>query len=255
MSSSLEIARVASAALAYHVLAHLDLGRDAASLFDPQLPERPWRRRLLEAYRAAPGRLVVHALPLLYPEDLEDVLREGAPQRLRHADDQALAHVFAEAMDAERESFLSTFEATEADDRARAEAVQQRIGSELERLRTALWERRGEAPTLRVYDCRALGLAGRGASTTEGRAVAVSLAAPVEHIVCQVLHEEVHAITDPAVLGGAGAHARDTRAGSPGHAIHHALEEAAIEVGGALIDARAPAWSAAYDRWRARFSL
>lgn len=254
MSSSLELVRVASVALAYHVLAHLDLGRDAASLFDPRLPDRPWCRRMLQAYFAAPGRLVMHALPLLHSDDLEEVLREGAPQRLRDADDRALARLFAEAMDAEREGFLSAFEASAADDASRVEAVQQGIGSELGCLRRALWERQGEAPPLRVYDCRALGLAGRGASTTQGRAVAVSLAAPVEHILCQVLHEEVHAITDPAVRMGMGGHPRDTRAGSPGHAIHQALEQAAIEVGAALIEARAPAWSAAYGRWRDRFS-
>ena len=34
-----------------------------------------------------------------------------------------------------------------------------------------------------------------------------------------------------------------------GHAIHAALEEAALRVGAALIAARAPGYPAAYERW------
>ena len=61
------------------------------------------------------------------------------------------------------------------------------------------------------------------------------------------------AVTDPVVRGTTPASTQDTRAGTPGHALHAALEHAAIEVGTALIDARAPEWSPAYVRWRGRF--
>jgi hypothetical protein len=47
---------------------------------------------------------------------------------------------------------------------------------------------------------------------------------------------------------------QDTRAGTAGHALHAALEHAAIEVGEALITARTPAWAVAYAHWRSRFA-
>ena len=48
--------------------------------------------------------------------------------------------------------------------------------------------------------------------------------------------------------------AQDTRADAPGFALHAELERTAIEVGDALIAARAPRWSHAYAQWRARFA-
>lgn len=127
----------------------------------------------------------------------------------------------------------------------------------LQLLRSALWERQGTPPALTVVDCPALGRAGRAVASGQGRVVAVSLAEPAEHVLCQVLHEETHAVTDGLVRESwtpSGA-ARDTAVDSPGYARHQALETAAIEVGDALIAARAPAWSDAYQRWRARFGV
>ena len=97
-------------------------------------------------------------------------------------------------------------------------------------------------------------------SRGRARQVAVALDRPVEHVICQVFHEEVHPVTDPAVLAhaGAGDHgygSRDTREGSRGFALHQLLEFAAVETGQAIIDARAPKLRAAYARWRARFGV
>ena len=243
-----------SAALAYHVLAHLDLGSDAASLFDPRLPPRPWQAGLLRAYRAAPGRLRLHALPLVHPEDLEQVLRES-PQTVGDGPGRTLALAFADAMQQERSAFLEQLAAEMSTQATRHRAVRDAIGEELERLRAALWEQQGESPSLHIYDCPALRAAGRGTSTPEGRAVAVSLAESIEHVLCQVLHEEIHAVTDAVVWSAMGERVRDTRVGAPGHAVHEALEHAAVEVGEALIAARAPRWSDAYHRWRRRYRV
>ena len=124
----------------------------------------------------------------------------------------------------------------------------------LDVLRRALWEQH-DTPALTVLDCPALGLAGRGASDLHGRVVAVSLAAPIDHLLCQILHEEIHAVTDPVIRESLPRTPQDTRTGTAGHALHAALEHAAIEVGEALILARAPEWMAAYARWRGRFRL
>jgi hypothetical protein len=128
-----------------------------------------------------------------------------------------------------------------------------RLTEPLTVLRGALWEQQGGPPQLTVLDCPALHLAGRGASDEHGHVIAVNLAAPIDHLLCQILHEEVHPVTDPVIRDTMSSIAQDTRTGTPGHALHAALEHAAVEVGEALIQARVPDWSAAYARWRSRF--
>ena len=55
--------------LGYEVLARADLGRDAASLFDPtRRVDAAWVEPLRRAYLAAPGRLLIQAIPLLAEE-------------------------------------------------------------------------------------------------------------------------------------------------------------------------------------------
>lgn len=229
----------------YAALAHLDLGQDAASLYDPALPEASWVPGLLEAYRAAPGRLEVHAVGLVAPEALEARLRERPTAGLSDGAGRRLCTRLADAM-----AQLSASPIDYA-------AVPTEIEAPLAELREALWERQGGAPPLTVADCPALRHAGRATSTPRGRVVAVSLAEPAEHVLCQVLHEETHVVTDPIVCAQwpADGPARDTAVGSAGYERHRALETAAVEVGEAVIAARAPRWLDAYRRWRGRYGV
>ncbi len=235
------------AEVAYHVLAHLDLGRDAASLYDDTLLAKPWTPALYGAYAKARGRLAVHGAPLWYGERLVERLREGVPAMLRDAEGRALARAFADAIETEATAHLTAFE---CDDTALAD-VATALAAPLSRLRAALWERVGQPPPLVIVHCPALRKCARAARRDDARIVATDCAQPIEWLACQVLHEEVHAITDDAVLAGRDARARDTRVGAPGHALHRELERAAIEVGDALVQARAPEWAEAYARWRA----
>jgi hypothetical protein len=239
-----------TAALAYHVLAHLDLGRDAASLFDDTLPPRPWVAGLRAAYLAAPGRLAVHAAPLSCGDRLVERLRNAAPASLRDGPGRALAQAFANAIDREAPEFLASWD--RQDPRSLVD-VANAIGEPLARLRRALWERTAEPPPLVVVHCPALGRHARATRRDDARIVAADCTQSIEWLACQVLHEEIHAITDPAVLAGRDASARDTRVGTPGFVLHAELERAAIEVGDALVRARAPEWADAYARWRAAF--
>jgi hypothetical protein len=242
-ASVITLERRRSAALLYHVLAHLDLGRDAASLHDPSLPRRAWVDDLRRAYGAAPGRLVVHAIALVHA-DASAVLRDDPPPGLRDAEGRELAHHLADALDAEAPHYEPTF----------ADPPTQLL-EPLATLRAALYERIGEPPPLTILDCPALRLAGRAATHDGTRVIAVSLAQDPGHVLCQTIHEEIHAVTDPVVREGfATAVRQDTRADAPGFALHCELERAAIEVGDALVAARTPQWSAAYARWRARFA-
>ncbi len=242
---SITFVRWDEAARLYAVLARLDLGADAASLYNPRLPAGPWVPPLLEAYRAAPGRLVLQGVGLLGRGDLCARLRDQPPAGLEDASGRRLCAATADGLDATTSEPLHYAEAP------------REIVEPLQVLRAALWERVGPPPALVLVDCPALGAAGRAVTGTEGRVVAVSLAEPAEHVLCQVLHEETHAVTDPLVRRSwpAGGAIRDTAVGSPGYARHRALETAAVEVGDALIAARAPKWSEAYDRWRSRFGV
>jgi hypothetical protein len=82
--------------------------------------------------------------------------------------------------------------------------------------------------------------------------VAVSLAEPDEHVLMQVLHEEVHPVSDPHVELPAGSGPRDTRAGADGFAVHAALEDLAVRTTEALLQVHAPELVPAFVRWRTR---
>lgn len=250
--AGIEWVRAAEPALLFHVLAHLELGRDAASLHDETLPEREWAPALQAAYAAAPGRLQLHALGLWHRAGLEG-LREAPPPGLRDRAGRVLLTCLLDAMASERAGFMRGWEASAVQAEARRVEVAARLTGPLTALRGVLWEALGEPPPLTLLDCPALDLAGRATSDAHGHVIAVSLAAPVDHLLCQILHEEVHPVTDPVVREALPGAVQDTRTGTPGHALHEAIEHAAIEVGEAVILERAPEWAEAYARWRRRF--
>ncbi len=249
VAPALVVERREAAALLYHVLAHLDLGRDAANLFDPSLPERPWAQDLLQAWFRAPRRLHLQVLGLRFrePAALISALRQSPPTPLRGDEDRALAVALATALEAEASAFHSawvTAPATPIDELLRALAP----------LRVALYAGQDrDPPPLRIIDCPALGRAGRATRYDGERLVAVSLEQPLEHAVMQVFHEEVHPVTDPLVLAEWTDDApRDTQAGTSGHALHQRLEQVAIGATKALLEARASDWVPAFEAWLAR---
>ena len=254
--SSITVSRPRHAELMYHVLAHLDLGADAASLHRPDLPRRPWVRGLHRAYVRAPGRLAVHALPLC-TDDLEAMIGalEGrGVSALADEAGQTLADRLAAALDAERERVTLRLEQTAPRAEARTAEVLQFLDGPLPPLRQALWSHSGLAPRLCILDCdslqRAGGTHGRAMTHQGDQVVAVSLAAPRAQVLCQLLHEEVHSITDPQVLAGEPMAGRDTRAGSEGFDLHRRLERRAVELGRQLVDAVAPELRGDYKTWQ-----
>jgi len=255
----LQIRRVFSAELCFHVLAHLDLGADAASLFDPGLPHRRWARGLRRAYHAAAGHLVVHALPLVM-NDLAHLrgwlARPSAP--LDDDNGHRLAERLLAALEAEQAGVAARF--SPAERTTTFSFADAWLTRELGARRSAL-HAPANPPALVVLDCPAL--ASGADEWTHGRAtmsggqhvVAVSFDVSPEHLLCQLVHEEIHPVTDPAVRARHSGETQDTRRGAAGFALHEALEEAAIARGQTLLEAAAPQFVPAYARWCARYSV
>jgi hypothetical protein len=219
----------------YHVLSQLDLGRDAANLYRPQ-PLAEWAIALLDAYRSAPDRLVLQHAPMTG--------QTSANAPLEAALDEAVQAVW------------STVEsAWQADDaHARHARFHEEVAPALMACRRVA--NGGEPPALLIWDVPALGRHGRAAQTATHRIVATSLAEPSEHVFCQILHEEMHPVTDPLVREMLGDLAgRDTQVGSAGFMVHRALEIAAVEGGRQIIESTAPQFRDAYAAWCAAHGM
>ncbi len=210
--------------LHYHLLSHLDLGRDAASIYRPRHPTPAWTSSARAGYDGLPAQVRA-----LRASDL-DALCESSPAPWADALRAAAA----------RHPWPPPPPTTEA------------IAPALARIHTTLWALADSAPPpLRVFDTPALGTHGRATMLEGVQIVAVSLADP-EHALCQIAHEACHAVTDSAVRARIGG-VPDTRPGHPGFALHHALEAVAIEVVRDVTAEVEPAWSATYARWCSTF--
>lgn len=234
-------------ALAYRVLSHLDLGADAANVFDPGLPEAPWVGPLRAAYAEAPGRLALQFVGLGHDraDALLSALTADPPAELADPAGQRLLSLFREALQRALPDLPQGSDSGEALQTALA------IGPALQRLRETLWASSGRPPPpLTVLHVPALGRHGRAAWRDGQRVVAVDLGQPAEHALLQILHEEMHPVTDPLVLQG--REGRDTRAGSAGFALHQELEAVAVGATQAVLEAHAPEHVEAFHRWKRR---
>jgi radical SAM superfamily enzyme YgiQ (UPF0313 family)/protein-L-isoaspartate O-methyltransferase len=244
--------RRAAPALCFQVLSHLDLGVDAANLYDPSRPDAPWVAELARAYQAASGRLHIHmhALPF---DDVDAWLWEleaSPPPALQDDAGLALIAALAAAVRAEALAFLATWDPAPS----QLTAVASRLVPSLQRLRERLYAAtRKTPPPLLVLDCPGLGRHARARTTGGARLVACSLAEPEGHVLMQLLHEETHPLTDPLVRAHlADAPERDTRVGTPGHAVHQELESVAVAATGAFLTARAAELVHDFEQWKAR---
>ena len=222
--SGLHFERWAGVQRGYHVLAHLDLGPDAASIHDPAL-KAPWVSELTAAVLTSPHRITLQGVVLQCKtdEDLYAALK---------ARPETVYALFAEAC---RQVTPPSPKPVRHDG----------LDRELERLAGLLWQHR--PPPLRLIDAPSLGRHGRASWRGKERLVAVNAAMPREHIVQQVVHEWMHAITDPLVQAEKGA--RDTRVGSDGFAIHQQLEQVALMATEALFTEKAPEHLPGFRSW------
>ena len=240
-------------ALAFGLLASVDLGRDAANHYAASVGPAPWSAPIAAAWADAPGRLSLLALLLRHAE--LDPLLEALRRPQGALDDAAgrrLCDAFADALEGQRRPFERGWSQTaqlRADRLARASAW---IPT-WTRWRAHLYAARGAPPPLRILDVPALGKRAR-ATTLPGtvRVVAADLGQPAEHAQLQVFHEEVHPVTDPIVHAEHGGNAlRDTRVDQPGWSLHREIERVAVGATWALLQRHDPSWLPALDAWRA----
>ena len=231
--SSIEFHGLLHAALHYHVLSHLDLGPDSASLYDESREERSWVASLLRAHQNAPGRLALQFLPLQTGglEELRHRLRHGGTPALEDAQGRTLRAAFLAAIDLEKQLFTMAWGWDQSLRSQRLARASRALVEPLTKLREALWEGVGPVPPLIVLDCAALGTHGRAVSHGDRRVVAVNLGAGLDHALLQIFHEEIHPVTDRLVMQEVEGADRDTRVGSEGYALHQRLEEVAVARG------------------------
>jgi len=227
------VERPLGAWLWYHVLSHVNLGRDAANLWVP--------------HRAPPWWVEDVELPLHPMAQFEPLFCSD----FEHLEQQCGTL----AMGFSLEAVAVAAEWTADEPAARHARFETEVVPELRQARVALWG--GQAPPLAVLDVPALRGHARAATRADGtRVVATSLAEPSEHLLCQVLHEEMHPHTDPIVLQALGPtlSQRETQVGTAGWVLHQALETAAIEGGRQIIARVLPHRIEAYARWCARLT-
>jgi len=226
-------------ALTYDVLSRVDLGRDAANLYRAPKP----RLEALEAAirEAGPAAIQLQAVALAVRDlaELHVALRSGrwAPR--------SVADTLCAALDASEAAARAEFDADDAQARLTDAAS---LAPVLEALRRQLWSCSGaasEPPPLTVIDAPALGRHGRGWGVAH-RVVAVDLSQPLEHLLWQIFHEEVHPVSDAELDAPAGRH---TDAADPGFALHRRIEAHAIARGREVVVQLDPGLLAGYDRW------
>ncbi|MCA9667129.1 MAG: hypothetical protein KC503_16135 [Myxococcales bacterium] len=239
------------------------MGADAASIYRAELGRPAWVEGLLAAYCAARGRLVLQVVGLLFDDRaaLEAALAEPPWAGLRDEAGGVLCERFARAL-----AELSPPGCALAEPR-----VAPWLLDTVCALRAALWrEERGASiapPPLLLFHAPSLGHDhhdGR-ARATHGRAVfvggaqriAVDLDCEPEQLLCQIVHEATHVLTDPAVRARFEGVAQDTAAtaGGDGFALHRALERAVVDRDQRLFETHAPRYLEAYARWRRRYGV
>lgn len=241
-------------ALLFHVLSHLNLGKDAASLYNPEQTVKDWVSPLQQAYADAPGRLHLHALALnvqAIPK-LKARLQFSQIGGLDDDSGMRLRRALLRAIEVEEDAFLRRWN----DDSAQStwsKSMNAHVGPALLQLRATLWEQQGKSPPpLRVLHCPDLGPRARATAIGGMRWVATSLLESPEHVLLQVLHEEMHPLTDPVVMSDWAGPQRDTRSGTDGYSLHQQLESVAIGATQAVLEAWAPEHLPAFERWLER---
>ncbi len=239
--SDIRVSRPFHAWLHYHVLSHLDLGGDLSSVYDPTTPDRAWAKPLLHALGAPRDRLAAQFLPLWADDHAALVERR---------DGRLLTERLRAAWTAEHGRVAARWHADRGYAR-RLDGFWGAVAEPLEACRALL-----DAPLpLHVVDVPALGAHARMSVADGQRVVALSLDAPADEVLCQLVYAEAHGEVEGEVFAEGGRRARDTRRGSAGWTLHAALDGAVLDRCRGLLDAAWPAALPGFEAWSRRLGV
>jgi len=246
--SRVVFSRHAAPALCFHLLSRVRLPGDAADLWGGE-PPPGWASAVAGAIRVSASPLTVQVSALAHRD--ADAWMASLATHPPDSPERALLH----GAQIEGPRFLAEWFRQTQDAQTRLRDRGDALTAPLSRLRERLWEASGRPPPdLEVIDCPALGRHARATTLRGRRVVAVSLTEEPGYALCQILHEEMHPITDPLVemTGVEASVPRQTRRDTPGWSHHQALEETAVAATHAFLSERAPEFLPDFARWTAR---
>ena len=228
----------------FKVLSMLRLTDDAANINSVDADSPSWLPLLERAYHKADGRLALQGLPLQFPELIDLIAAlDKPPNALRNPEGMRLCSMFKTAV-------LSV-------DVKKIESSKPSLDlifNDIMPLRAHLYQQiNHNMPRLVVYDVPELGNSARAISLNGERRIALSTEQSTAHIRMQLLHEEIHPITDPMVLNGNKLDARSTRVCDEGYEIHLTLENTVLNVTEALLSQLRPDLLDDFYGWRQPF--
>lgn len=229
-----------SATAYYDVLARLDIGPNAASIFDGRTA--PWSERLAALHPNGDRSDHVQVLPLITPgiEELIAILRQAGD----------FEHELAAVVEATAPIAAAGWTELRPVYEQRLDEAVAAIAEPLAAARTALWTRaKKRPPPLLVLDARPLGRHARGASFEGRQIVAASFDQSDEDLFCRLLHEETHAVSDPAVFREHAGRTRSTNRGDDGYAVHRAVEAAALSLADDVVNEAVPELARHHHAW------
>lgn len=260
------------AALFFDVLAEVDLGRDVANLYQRRWQTPPWARELTAHLRGRPEAAQIQALPLV-TEDLDELCAGLERLSAQGALASPLTTLLIDVLRGQADAFQRIWAIGRPARDHRRRHLEGRFLDDLRALRQALYSTplndevlqhatpatqpvvRG-LPRLVVLDVPALARRARATTGPGGeRVVAASLADPETHLLPQLFHEDVRAVTDPAVRARFEGEAGTPPTDDPTFALHRALEEAAVARGDDVVAETLPSALPAYRGWRASVGM
>lgn len=242
----------------YHVLAHVDLGADAANLYRPEYVSQFRDRGGAdgEAFAKAVAALDLDRRSRPWPTALQSApLARRARQAAKKALGRDRFEAFEEAALLAWRAHLSEERVGRMDEiRAEAERCRVEVAALLETVAARLFPDR--PPDVVLVPCSSLVDAARACREDRTQIVACEATEPPPRVrtPLQVLHEVCHVATDDVVAAHVGKDAfaaSSTAACDPGSKTHRLREDAALVAGRASLEAHGE-WRDRYVAWSAQ---
>ena len=161
--------------------------------------------------------------------------------------DSELGHAFGHAVDSVYAQWQQTWGLNGAQRIQNMNAARESLVPRLTLLRNTLWE--GNAPALEIIHSSSLEEGARAWWQPDSRRIALDLSRPTHEALLQILHEECHPVSDPAVSGNNPQGRHSGELDTVGYGLQKALEVAAVSLGWHVIEQAMPELSDSYQQF------